>query len=47
MNRRPGETVDQWYRRVAHSCYRCGEYYDDRDELNHHENQHGQSGTDG
>lgn len=47
MSRRHGETIEQWYQRVAHSCYKCGEYYKDMDELNQHEDQHGQPPNDG
>ncbi|RCW46941.1 hypothetical protein DFQ14_101281 [Halopolyspora algeriensis] len=26
MRQRPGESVEQWRDRLAHSCYRCGWY---------------------
>jgi hypothetical protein len=37
MKRRPGETIEQWNHRIAHSCYRCGTYIEHKDVLNQHE----------
>lgn len=51
MQRRPGETLDEWRSRLAHSCYRCGTRYADKTMLDVHE-QHcqghsGQAGVHG
>ncbi|MEV6226935.1 hypothetical protein AB0L88_03455 [Saccharopolyspora shandongensis] len=42
MERRPGETVADWYARLAWSCYSCGRRFPpgQRQALNNHEDSH-------
>ncbi|MEU5852507.1 hypothetical protein [Saccharopolyspora shandongensis] len=40
MQRRAGETVQQYHARLSHSCYLCGEQYRDLTVLNLHEDAH-------
>lgn len=35
-----GETVQQWNCRTNHSCYACGDFYEDLTELDAHEATH-------
>lgn len=39
MQRRDGETIEQWHYRLAHSCYRCGDEFADLTVLNLHEDR--------
>jgi hypothetical protein len=45
MQRRPGETVERYRSRLAHSCYACGRQYRDLAVLRLHEDTHTTSRT--
>lgn len=38
---RDGETLREWYGRMSHTCWRCGNYNEDSDALDEHEAEHG------
>jgi hypothetical protein len=40
LTRKPNETALEWNRRTNHTCYACGDYYKDLDELDIHEATH-------
>ena len=40
LMRKQNESVQEWNRPTNHSCYACGDYYKDLDELDVHESEH-------
>jgi hypothetical protein len=44
LNQREAETQAEYNHRTSHSCYNCGQYISDREELNEHEDNCSQQG---